>query len=351
MFVSTNDFRRKTIHLMQVLGAIGLVVGLALMAVAQGVGSSRGLSTGDGNNQIQGRVFFPPGQQGKAVKITLEATNSVGGASTVNDQDGTFRFNSLRPGNYAVVVDGGKDFEAYREPITIDPVGGAHVVQVNIQLRPKIDASNPAFAGVPQTALDFYQKGSAAAQKGNPKTAAEFLGKAVEAYPSFTLALSDLAAQYLKLSQWDKAASTLETLLKLKPNDATAHLDLGIALWNQSSALIADKREESLQKAGEAEGHLRQALTLSSPGPSAHYYLGVTLIRLRHYDEAQSELEAAIKNGGENIAMAHRYLGGLYQVAKRNKEAADELEKYLKLDPKAKDADKIKETIAALRKG
>jgi hypothetical protein len=35
--------------------------------------------------------------------------------------------------------------------------------------------------------------------------------------------------------------------------------------------------------------------------------------------------------------------------AKRNKEAADELEKYLQLDPKAKDADQIRGTIKDLR--
>jgi tetratricopeptide (TPR) repeat protein len=76
----------------------------------------------------------------------------------------------------------------------------------------------------------------------------------------------------------------------------------------------------------------------------------MTLIKLRKYDEAQKELELAISNGGENLAMAHRYLGGLYQVAHKNKEAADELEKFLKLDPKAADAETIRGMIDKLRK-
>jgi tetratricopeptide (TPR) repeat protein len=90
-------------------------------------------------------------------------------------------------------------------------------------------------------------------------------------------------------------------------------------------------------------------LTLKSTGTSAHYYLGLTLVKLRKYDEAQAEMEAAIKNGGENIALAHRTLGGLYVNSHRNKEAADELEKYLQLDPKAPDAEKIKGSIKQLR--
>ena len=328
-----------------------LLLLIAVLANAQGVGSSRGLASGDGSNTIQGRVFFPSGEQngGKIIKLHLEGTESSG-VSAATDQDGAFRFNGVRAGSYTVVVDGGKDYESTREPVTIDPIGGGRIVQVTIQLRPKADTSNPAFAGVPQTALDSYQKGMAAAQKGNAKSAVEFLGKAVAAYPSFSMALSDLGLQYMKLFQWDKAAEAFEALLKLKPNDATAHLDLGIALYNISGVLQNDKKlDESNQKLGQAESHLREALKLKSTGPSAHYYLGMTLIKLRRYDEAQSELESAIKNGGDGISQAHKYLGGLYISAHRNKEASDELEKYLQLDPKAPDAERIKGTIKDLR--
>jgi Flp pilus assembly protein TadD len=316
-----------------------LVLSVALAATAQGVGSSRGLSSGDGNHSIQGRIYFPAGQpvNSKVVKVNLESTNSIGGMSTMSDEDGTFRFNGLRPGAYAVVVDGGKQYDAARETVNIDPTGGAPVIQVNIQLRPRIDASNPSFAGVPQNALDFYQKGTAAAQKGNTKSAAEFLSKAVSAYPNFPLALSELGMQYIKLAQMDKAAETFEALLKLKPGDPAGQLYLGIALYN-------------LNNFDGAETHLREALKLNSAGPSAaHYYLGLTMIRLKRYEEAQKELELAIRDGGQNLAPAHKFLGGLYMSAHRNKEAADELEKYLQLEPKAADAEKIKGTIKELR--
>ena len=134
----------------------------------------------------------------------------------------------------------------------------------------------------------------------------------------------------------DKAAETFEGLLKLKPSDASAHLNLGIALYNQGNLEAA-------------ETNLREALKVNSPAPSAHYYLGMTLIKTKRYEGAQKELELAIANGGENLALAHKFLGGLYMSARRNKEAADELEKYLKLDPKAADADRIKGTIKDLR--
>jgi tetratricopeptide (TPR) repeat protein len=106
---------------------------------------------------------------------------------------------------------------------------------------------------------------------------------------------------YVKLNQMDKAGDTFEELIKLKPAD-----------------------------------------------PMAHYYLGMTLVSLKRHNEALPEFEATVANGGENIALAHRYLGGLYISSDKTK-AADELEMYLKLDPKAPDADRIKGTIKDLR--
>jgi len=311
-----------------------LVLWGGLSANAQGVGSSRGLPGGDGTHTIQGRVYFPSGEspEGKSVKVRLESVSSFG-LSTVTDQDGTFRFNNLHAGDYAVVVDAGKEYETARESVNIDRQAS---INVPIQLRLKAGASNPAFANVPQTAIDLYQKGMAAAQKGNAKTAVEFLDKAVVANPGFTLALNELGIQYLKLSQWDKAAETFEALLKLRATDATTQLNLGIALYNQN-------------KLDQAETHLREALKLKSNGPSAHYYLGMALLKTKRHEEAEKELQLTVSNGGENIALVHKYLGGLYLSAHQNAAAAEELEKYLSLDPKAADAERIKGTIKELR--
>ena len=326
--------------------AVFLVLACGPSAAAQGVGSSRGLASGDGIHMIQGRVHFPSGRavESKTVKVNLESINAFGTMSTVTDDDGTFRFRNLQAGAYTVVVDAGKEYEISRESVNIDREAspGGRIIQVAIQLRLKADASNPAFANIPQNAIELYQKGAAAAQKGSTKDAIEFLSKATSIYPNFPIALNDLSLQYLKLAQkdkapeaFDKARTTLDQLLKLNPNDSVGQLNMGIVLFNQ-------------KKLDQAELHLRQALKLGNPSPTAHYYLGMTLISIKNYNEAEKELELAISNGGENLALAHKYLGGLYMGSK-NPKAADELEKYLKLEPKAADAERIKATIKELK--
>jgi Tfp pilus assembly protein PilF len=316
-----------------------LVMLCSLSARAQAVGSSRIIPGGEGSYTIQGRVHFPSGQSkgSNRVKVTLEGVTASSTSSSLTDEDGAFRFNNIVPGSYTIVVDAGKDYETVHESVSIDREGGnSRISNVEIMLRPKADAANPAFANVPKAALDLYQKGAAAAQKGNAKSAVEFLSQAVSAYPNFPAALSELGLQYLKLVQMDKAAETFEALVKLKPGDPAAQLNLGIALFSQN-------------KLDQAETHLREATKLNNAGSAAHYYLGITLIKTRRYEEAQKELETSIANGGDSIAQAHKYLGGLYMSAKKNKQAADELEKYLQLDPKAPNAEQIRGTINDLR--
>jgi len=337
---------------LRVIYSIAFLLSLALLADAQGVGSSRGLSSGEGSNAIQGRVYFPPGENraGKAIKLHLESNDTTGTPNAITDQDGVFRFNGISPGTYTVVVEGGKDYESTREPVNIDIGSRGRIVQVTIQLRPKIDSSNPAFAGVPRSALEAYQKGTAAAQKGDSKAAVQFLTQAVAAAPNFELALNDLGTQYEKQFQWSKAAEIFTALVKLKPTDAAAQTSLGIALYNEGAELMGQQKyEDAEKKFNGCEAALREAIRLKSPGPTAHYYLGLMLIKFKAYEEAQKELELAISNGGENLALAHKFLGGVYMSTHKNKEAADELEKYLKLDPRAADSEKIKGTIKDLR--
>ncbi|MFY9622016.1 MAG: tetratricopeptide repeat protein [Pyrinomonadaceae bacterium] len=310
-----------------------------------GVGSTRGLPESSGSSVIQGRVYFTEGRPAdRRFRVTLEGNEET--KSTQTDQDGAFRFTGLRSGSYTVIVEGGKDYENAREAVFFE--GGMRNTVVPIHLKSKADTA--ALARIPSPARDSYTKGIDALAKGDSKKAVEFLSNAVKLYPDFPQALTELGRQYLLLNQMERASETYRALVAVKKDDASAHLNLGIALYNISLALQGEKKtDEANQRLAEAEQALRQSLALKMQGPNPHYYLGLTLIRFRKYDEAQKEMELALANGGETLPLAHKYLGGLYISAKRNKDAADHLEKYLQLEPKAKDADQIKNTIKDLR--
>lgn len=315
-----------------------------VVASAQGgVGSSRGLpESAGGSHRIQGTVYLPNGVRAGAGVIVRLDGNVTGTRRAATDSSGEFSFNSLPASEYAMTVDAGADYEVTRQSVLIyGNTGNAGLgntgdtTKVDIQLRPKAVSDAILFAGVPQAAITQYKQAMESARTGNRKKAVDELNAALAAYPKFSLALRELGVQYLQLKEMDKLAEAMEALLKLTPDDPKAHLNLGIALYNQ-------------KKFPDAETHLRESLRLANADSVAHYYLGMTLVSEKKYGDAEKELELAVNNGGGNIALAHKYLGGLYMSSK-NPKAVDELEKYLKLDPKAADADRIKATIKDLR--
>src|SRR5678815_4517621 len=119
-----------------------------------------------GNEQIQGHIFFPPGDKSSARPVIKLQSLSSPEITGVADQDGNFRFTHLRPDVYTVVVDGGETFERATDTVEIGSSGpvpaqgnpGQYAVpfvyHVQIYLKPKRSnassaVSSQAFVNVP----------------------------------------------------------------------------------------------------------------------------------------------------------------------------------------------------------
>jgi Tfp pilus assembly protein PilF len=328
-----------------------------MLARAQGGVESTG--TG-GSHRIQGRIYFPSGRRSDStsVKVTLDSSSSER-LSVIADLNGSFAFTMLAPGSYSLTVDAGPDYELARESVTIEGtvirsrnLPAAEIARTNVprifnvmvSLRLKRGTNmgsrpgviNAALAAVPKPAVELYEKALDSIRAGDHRKAVEQLRDAISRYPEFTLALNELGVQYLKLGQPDKAIEALRTALKIKPDEFMPRLNYGIAL--------REKREPA-----EAEVQLRRAIQKNDTSWAAHMYLGVTLIDLRRYEEAEKEFVRALYLGGDQLSLPHYYLGGIYWQRQEYKRAADELEKYLKLSPKAPDAERTRAAIKELR--
>lgn len=336
----------SAVHIM--CAALLLLVPLASAARGQGVGSSRGDVVGStgGIHTITGRIYFPSGSASQPrVKVTLEGSN-VTTRSTTTDANGQFLFTGLLPGTYTIIVDGGNDYETARESAYIETSQttagsiGRQDIRVAVTMRPKGSGSagggSSAFAGVPKPAVDLYNKALESSKKGDTKKAVEELQAAIAQYDKFAVAYNELGVQYLKLGQPAEAVEVLAKAIKLTPDNTIARLNYGIALM--------EKKDYA-----EAEKQLREVVKKNDNSPMGHLYLGITLLRERRNEEAEKELKRAVILGKDDVAIAHYYLGGLYWGKKDYKQAADELETYLKLVPNAPGADKLRATIKELR--
>jgi tetratricopeptide (TPR) repeat protein len=334
------------------LFAASLLIVSFTVARAQ-VGGTDSMGTG-GKHTVQGRIFFPSGRAADfRAKVRLEGTNTSS-LYVLADSDGAFRFRNLDAGSYTLTVEAGEEYEPATESIYIEgdsSLGGirptsspVRIIQVPIYLqlrrmtktgaRPGV--LNAALAAAPKAAAELYSKAVEAIQARDTKKAVELLRGAISVYPEFALALNELGVQYLRLGQPDRAAEVLQATLKLKPDAVVPRLNYGIALLEK-------------KQFAEAEAQLREVLKRNDSAATAHLYLGITLIQVQNYDEAEKELQRSVGIAGSELSQAHYYLGGIYWRKKEYKLAADELEAYLKLVPKAPDAERTRASIKELR--
>lgn len=262
-------------------------------------------STGTfGNEVIEGKIYFPKGHRSDVRPVVKLKGDAAMELTTVASTDGSFRFTNLRPDSYTITVDGGSEYQNARESVSIGH-GGAVPAQ-----------GNPGDYAIPVVyQVQIYLQ---------PKRSRE-----LDSY-------NERGIQYLKQSEPAKAAELFAEAVKLGPIDFESRLNYGIALLN-------------LKKFVEAEQQLRKAVELNPAAATSHYYFALALLNQQKFEAAEAEFKLSIKDSHDHLALAHKYLGGIYWRNKDYGRAAEELEKYVTQDPKARDVVKIRETIRELR--
>ena len=313
---------------------------------AQAVGANRGDAAASGgrfgSRSIQGHIFSSTGHMPETrIRVTLDTSNA-GPRTAFADQDGSFTFNGLEAGPYTITIDAGRDYEVARESVYIEGNKPVYNVPVYLALKPE---ANPALAGVPKTAVELFSKAVEAERKNDGEKATALLGEALAQHPQFGLAHGELGMIYYRTGQLDRAVEELKAAQKFLPEDPQVQLNYGVALL--------EKKDYA-----EAERQLRRAVKRMDKNAQAHMYLGVSLMRQKGADEAdrqakiaeaEREFQQSIKLGGDPAGRADYYLGGVYWSKRDYKRAADELENYLKISPKAPDAEQVRATVKELR--
>lgn len=335
------------------LSFFGLILLLFLPLLVFGQSGTDSTGTG-GRHVIRGRIHFPSGLRvDSRILVRLEGYNT-GGLSVMCDSNGYFQFSALAPGSYTVVIAGDENYESARESVYIDqdppsPPGVrmptfTRPYTVDIELQPKRSAVQPnrngvvdaSLAAIPEAARTLYEQGLESARASKHEAAVtQFLG-AIAQFPQFPQALNELGVQYLFLNQPDRAVQALRNALKIVPEAYVPRLNLGKALYNNNQA-------------AEAETEIRAAVRANETDWQGHLWLGLISIRLKRLDEAEKEFRRSLELGGNGLSLPHYYLGGIYWQTGDHKRAADELEEYLKLNPKAQDAERIRQSIRELR--
>lgn len=309
---------------------------------SQGIGDRNRAADGDGRYSIQGRVYLPNGKPATNVKVYINSADSVA-TNAVTDMNGMFQVGSLRGGNYSVTVSAA-GFPSETETVIIDrfaPAGRTFSVVLNLRGdAPETSSASrdPRLDGVPKAAADKFRKAIEKRDQKDLRGAAALLDEAIAIFPQFASAYFERGSLELKANENDKALASFVKAIELNPNYLEAKYSVGYVHYLKknyevASAVFADVLK---QKRDFAE---------------AFMYLGISLYYLKDLSSAEKALRNAISiRDDQAVALAHRFLGGMYAQSNRHSEAAAQLQKYLDMVPSAPDAERLRATIEDLKK-
>jgi tetratricopeptide (TPR) repeat protein len=190
---------------------------------------------------------------------------------------------------------------------------------------------------VPEPARKEYERGAALLQKTDQrKQGLETLKKAIDLFPRYFDALELLGAEYLKQQEYELAIPLLTKAIEVNRRSYSSLYALAVAQYN-------------LKQLPEAIESMRRAVTLNQRSANANLWLGMLLRQTGKLDEAETYLKQADQLAASKSPEAHWQLALLFNQLKRYKEAADELELFLKVQPDSRDTELIKKLIQRFR--
>lgn len=179
----------------------------------------------------------------------------------------------------------------------------------------------------PEAARKAYEKGVAAMNAGKVRTAQKNFERAVEIYPEYAQAWSDLGDIYQKQSMAKEAREAFERGSNADPKYIRPYVQLARLALGESR--MADALEITTR-----------ALALRQTDVAAiYYYHAVASYNLKQYDAAEQAARHALDADTDHEIPRAEYLLGLALAAKGDRDrAVQHLQKYAFDNPLAQDA-------------
>ena len=315
-----------------------------------------GASPYQGRNILSGTVFGEEHRPVPDVHVELLDDFNATLRRSKTDGSGRFMFTGLVDGRFRVkVLPYGTDYLEQLQEVVLTSVSsaagsGSDRQNIDVYLRINTRANPSPFSSgtgvvfaqeVPREAQRLYLEGLRYLRDKKEKEGFESLRKAIEVFPNYYLALDRLGGEYATRGHADRSYLQAGFVLLMKavevnPRGFSSLFGLG---WTQFRLGMTDQAIESLKR----------ATTVYAKSADAYLWLGKAFKKRGTLDQAEVAFKRANELTKGKVAIVHWDLAGIYRDQKRYKEAADQLELFLKAEPKAADAEKIRALIKQLR--
>lgn len=297
------------------------------------------------NNQIEGRVVNESNAPINNAYVELYNDVNLLISRTRSSSQGRFSFRNLRAGRYVVQIKPyGTNLLEASERVEIQNLGTIPVVEyvdVRLEVDKRFTRETETIVGtiyaqeIPRQAKKFFDSGVDKFKDGN-KAGTEDLENAIKIFPTYFDALNLLGREYIAQGKYKEGYPFLLRAIDVNRRCPECFYSLGVAFYKldqiEAGVVAARAAAEIMPNSGESQ-----------------LLLGILLSISGDYTESEKALLSAKKVFKDPNAEVHWQLALLYNKTKRNLEAADELELYLKVNPKANNKEQVKKLIKNFR--
>jgi tetratricopeptide (TPR) repeat protein len=300
---------------------------------------------------ISGIVFDPDRRPVSQIPVELMNDFNSVVQRTKTTGSGRYFFTGVASGRFVIrVLPLGTNLQEQTQDVEIFGLSadGRRQLSDNIQadfyLRPRktnsdiIETKGVVFAqDIPKEAKKLYETAVADLDANRLEAGVSGLESAVKIFPTYYLALARLGLIYIAKQKFEDAKTVFTNTVAVNERSFTGWYGLSYAQFalNDSTAAIV-----SAQK----------ALDLDKSSVNALFVLGLSQRKAKNYSDAEKALVQAKKLDAGKTPDINWNLALLYaHNLKRYKEAADELETYLKINPEVPNKEAIKKLIKQFR--
>jgi len=303
-------------------------------------------------NVIQGQVYDP--YRVPISDIYVELRNELG--STISRvrtaTGGRFTFSNVSSGHFEVtVLTTGTNYLEQTQSVDIVNIfrNASDSVYIDFYLQfdkrktniGEVSLTDAIFVQeVPDEARKLYKNGVKNLGGKDANKGIDEIEQALKIFPEYFDALNTLGREYVQRKEYKKAVSYLIKCIDINQRSFSSYYSLAYAAYQLNSipeAILAAKA----------------AIVLQPKSFNALLLYG-SLLRLEgSYQKALETLLKAKEATKDKTAEGevHWQLALVYNRLSRNKEAADELETYLKVMPDAPNKKEVQDLVAQLRSG
>lgn len=286
------------------------------------------------------------------VSVPVELMNEVNSViqRTRTNNSGRYNFIGLSQGRFSIrVLPLGTDLAEQSADVEISGIGVrgrpiADHIQHDFYLRPRKNRSTAgSITGtiyaqeVPAGAETVYKNAVEDLDDEKVDDAVIKLETAIKEFPTYYAALERLGIIYLNQKKFENARDYLTRAVAVNARSFNGWYGIAVA-------------EYSLQRPREAVEAGKKAVEVNPDSIEAFLLLGISHRQAKEYEFAEKTLKNAEKLSDGRSPDVHWNLALLYaHNLKRYKDAADQLERYLKADPNVPNAEVVKKLIKQFR--